>query len=179
MTQWGMFRCAGVIKIVIYHARECDPRKCSTLKLKRFGLVKVVHQVRLLPRGALMLNALGERAFSPADGQRIEQYGLTALDYSWKQGMQPCLPSHLISRCLPFLVAANPVNFGTPTKLSTVEALAAALYIAGFKLEAEKLLSIFKWGPEFIRLNFERLEAYSKAKDSVEILEMQRGFMKI
>ncbi len=174
-----MFRCDGVIRIVVYHARQCDPRKCSALKLKRFSLVKVVHQVKLLPRGAVVLNALGERAFSPADKQRMEQYGLTALDYSWEQGVQPRLPSFLISRCLPFLVAANPVNFGTPTKLSTVEALAAALYIATFKLEAEKLLSVFKWGPEFVRLNIERLEAYSKAKDSSDVLELQKGFMRI
>lgn len=138
----------------------------------------MVRQVKLLPRGAIVLNALGERAFSPADRQRMEQYGLTALDYSWERGVQPRLPSFLISRCLPFLVAANPVNFGTPTKLSTVEALAAALYIANFLFEAEKLLSVFKWGPEFARLNLERLEAYSKAKDSREILELQKTFMK-
>jgi pre-rRNA-processing protein TSR3 len=166
-----------VLRIVVYHARQCDPKKCSTLKLKRFGFVKVVYQVRLLSHGAVVLNALGERAFSPADRQRIEQYGLTALDYSWEQGAQPHFPSYLVSRCLPFLVAANPVNFGTPTKLSTVEALAAALYIVGFKTDAEKLLGIFKWGPEFIRLNYERLEAYAKAKDSSEVLELQKGFM--
>lgn len=165
------------VRMVVYHARQCDPKKCSTLKLKRFGLVNVVYQVRLLPRGAVILNALGERAFSPADRQRMEQYGLTALDYSWEQGVQPRLPSFLVSRCLPFLVAANPVNFGTPTKLSTVEALAAALYIADFKSDAEKLLGIFKWGPEFVRLNYERLEAYAKAKDSREVLELQRVFM--
>jgi pre-rRNA-processing protein TSR3 len=163
--------------MVVYHARQCDPKKCSTLKLKRFGFVEVVYQVRLLPRGAVVLNALGERAFSPADRRKMEQYGLTALDYSWEQGVQPRLPGFLVSRCLPFLVAANPVNFGTPTKLSTVEALASALYIVGFKTGAEKLLDIFKWGPEFLRLNYERLEAYAKAKDSGEVLELQRGFM--
>jgi len=166
-----------VVRIVVYHARQCDPKKCSTLKLKRFGFVEVVYRVRLLPRGAIVLNAFGERAFSPADRQRIEQYGLTALDYSWEHGVQPHLPRFLSSRCLPFLVAANPVNFGTPTKLSTVEALAAALYIVAFKSEAEKLLGIFKWGPEFIRLNYERLEAYANAKDSSEVLELQSGFM--
>jgi pre-rRNA-processing protein TSR3 len=164
-------------RMVVYHARQCDPKKCSTLKLKRFGFVEVVYQVRFLPRGAVVLNALGERAFSPADRRRIERYGLTALDYSWEQGVQPRLPGFLVSRCLPFLVAANPVNFGTPTKLSTVEALAAALYIVDFKPEADKLLSVFKWGPEFISLNYERLEAYAKAKDSSEVLELQRGFM--
>lgn len=172
-----MFRCADVVRIVVYHAQQCDPKKCSTLKLKRFGFVEVVRQVRFLPCGAVLLNALGEYAFSPADRQRMELYALTALDYSWEQGIQPRLPRFLVSRCLPFLVAANPVNFGTPTKLSTVEALAAALYIVGLKEEAEKLLGIFKWGPEFVRLNYERLEAYAKAKDSGEVLELQRGFM--
>ena len=166
-----------MVRIVVYHARQCDPKKCSTLKLKRFGFVEVVYQVRLLPRSTVVLNALGERGFSPADRQRMERYGLTALDYSWEQGVQPRLPRFLVSRCLPFLVAANPVNFGTPTKLSTVEALAAALYIADFKSDAEKLLGLFKWGPEFASLNFERLEAYAKAKDSGEVLKLQNGFM--
>ena len=172
-----MFRCAGVVRIVVYHARQCDPKKCSTLKLKRFGLVEAVFKVRFLPRGAIVLNALAERAFSPADKPRMERFGLAALDYSWEKGVQPHLPQYLVSRCLPFLVAANPVNYGTPTKLSTVEALAAALYIVSFRVDAEKLLGIFKWGPEFIRLNYERLETYAKAEDSSEILEIQKGFM--
>lgn len=172
-----MFGCEGfVVRIVVYHARQCDPKKCSTLKLKRFGLIEAVFRAKLLPRGAIVLDALAEKAFSPADKTRMERFGLAALDYSWEQGIKLRV-SQTNSRCLPFLVAANPVNFGVPTKLSTVGALAAALYIAGFKEDGEKLLSIFKWGPEFIRLNYERLETYAKAKDSTEILEMQRVFM--
>jgi pre-rRNA-processing protein TSR3 len=75
------------------------------------------------------------------------------------------------------LIAANPVNYGTPTKLSTVEALAAALYIAGFPDEAQMILSKFKWGPEFLRLNQRFLNAYAQAKNSEEVVKLQNGFM--
>jgi pre-rRNA-processing protein TSR3 len=59
-----------------------------------------------------------------------------------------------------------------------VEALDAALYIAGFKEEAEQLLSIFKWGHTFIEINRERLENYANVKNSTEIVELQKRFMK-
>jgi pre-rRNA-processing protein TSR3 len=75
---------------------------------------------------------------------------------------------------LPILVAGNPVNYGKLTKLSTVEALAAALFIAGFREEASRLLSIFKWGHTFLEINSERLQAYANAKDSAEVVELQK-----
>jgi pre-rRNA-processing protein TSR3 len=78
---------------------------------------------------------------------------------------------------LPILVAGNPTNYAQPTKLSTAEALSAALYITGFKDESEELLSIFKWGHTFFDLNLEMLEGYAKAKDSTEIVEIQKRFI--
>jgi pre-rRNA-processing protein TSR3 len=75
------------------------------------------------------------------------------------------------------LIAANPVNYGKPTKLSTVEALAAALFILGFREKAERLLSVFKWGSSFLSLNKELLETYAGAHNSSEVVELQREFM--
>ena len=168
------------IKIVVYHAKQCDPQKCSALKLKRLGLIRIVYQIKFLPRRAIILNPLSEIAFSPADKERIEKFGLVALDFSWEHAEKALLKNVKgTSRCLPYLIAGNPVNFGKPTKLSTVEALAAALHIAGFKSEAEQLLSVFKWGHTFLEINHNRLESYASAKDSKDVVKLQKHFMEI
>ncbi len=139
-----------------------------------------MHKIRFLPKRAVILNPFAEIAFSPADKTRMEKFGLAALDFSWEHAEKPLTKTvRGTSRCLPYLIAGNPVNFGSPTKLSTVEALAAALYIAGFKEEAYRLLSIFKWGHTFIEINKERLESYMKATNSKAIIEIQKRFMQI
>jgi pre-rRNA-processing protein TSR3 len=160
--------------LTIYHANQCDPKRCTGLKLKRHGLARVVTSIKFLPKRAIVLNPFGEIAFSPADRQRIQDFGLTALDCSWEHA-QKVLSTHVkgTSRCLPILIAGNPTNYAKATKLSTVEALAGALYIAGFKDEAKKLLSIFTWGHTFLELNADLLETYAAAKDSAEIVKMQ------
>lgn len=166
------------VAISVYHAKQCDPKKCTTLKLKRHNLVRVVHRVKGLSRGAVILNPFSERAFSPADRKRMERRGLAAIDCSWIHADEVFeLSMRGASRCLPYLIAANPVNYGTPTKLSTVEALAAALYIAGFREKAEQLLSKFKWGLQFITLNRELLESYAQAKNSSEVVNLQKRFI--
>ena len=82
------------------------------------------------------------------------------------------------SRCLPILIAGNAVNFGKLTKLSTAEAIAAALFITGFQKESEELLSIFTWGHTFFELNAMLLDNYVTAKNSLEIVEMQTKLLK-
>lgn len=167
------------IRIVVYHAKQCDPKKCSALKLKKHALVQVVNQTRNLPKQAVLLNPFSERAFSPADRHRIETKGLVAFDLSWKHADATAkyLSIPGAHRCLPYLIAANPINYGKPTVLSTVEALAAALFIAGFAEQAEKLLSVFKWGPTFLSLNEELLKTYAQARDSHEVVHLQEQFI--
>jgi pre-rRNA-processing protein TSR3 len=161
-------------KLIIYHARQCDPKRCTGLKLKRHGLARLVNKTRFLPKRAIVLNPFSEIAFSPADRKRVEDFGLVALDCSWEHAEKVLLKQvRGTSRCLPILIAGNPVNFGKATKLTTVEALAGALYIAGFKQEAKKLLSIFTWGHTFIELNHGMLENYATAVNSTEIIKMQ------
>jgi pre-rRNA-processing protein TSR3 len=164
-------------KITIYHAGQCDPKRCTGLKLKRHGLARLVSKTRFLPKRAIVLNPFSETAFSPADRNRIQSFGLVALDCSWEHA-EKVLLKHVkgTSRCLPILIAGNPVNFGKATKLTTAEALAAALYIAGFKSEASSLLSIFTWGHTFLELNSTILEKYAIARDSTEVVKMQSDY---
>ena len=164
------------LRLTIYHAKQCDPKRCTGLRLKRRGFARVVTKARFLPRRAVVLNPFSEIAFSPADRKRIKDCGLSALDCSWEHAEKVLLKQVKgTSRCLPILIAGNPVNYGKATKLTTAEALAGALYIAGFKQEALKMLSIFTWGHTFLELNKALLENYSSAQDSTEILEMQRS----
>jgi pre-rRNA-processing protein TSR3 len=68
------------------------------------------------------------------------------------------------------------VNYGKARKLSTVEALASALYILGEAEHAQKLLGKFKWGPAFSDLNKDLLESYSKASTEKEIISTQNEY---
>jgi len=84
---------------------------------------------------------------------------------------------NLMERALPFLVAANPVNYGKPFKLSTVEALAAGLIILGERSQAELILSKFNWGHVFLKLNHEPLQEYAAAKNSAEVVRIQNAYL--
>ncbi len=182
MIPCPIWRCGRIpprpVSVTVYHAKQCDPKKCTALKLKRYSLVRMVHRVRELPRGAVILDPFTPKAFSPADRERLKKRGLAALDCSWVHATEVFdLSAHGTFRCLPYLVAANPVNYGVPTKLSTVEALAAALYITGFREQAEELLSKFKWGLQFVALNEELLESYAQAKDSAGVVKVQKDYV--
>jgi pre-rRNA-processing protein TSR3 len=155
------------LRLTIYHAKQCDPKRCTGLRLKRRGFVRLVTKARFLPRRSVVLNPFSEIAFSPADRKRVEDFGLAALDCSWEHAEKVLMKQvRGTSRCLPILIAGNPVNFGKATKLTTAEALAGALYIAGFKQDAVNMLSIFTWGHSFLELNQVLLENYASANNS-------------
>ncbi|MHA2160656.1 MAG: ribosome biogenesis domain-containing protein, partial [Candidatus Thorarchaeota archaeon] len=72
-------------QVIVYHAGQCDPKKCTGTRLGRMRKAKVVKNMRHIPRGAVVLNPVSEVAFSPADKDSILKSGLVALDCSWKQ----------------------------------------------------------------------------------------------
>jgi pre-rRNA-processing protein TSR3 len=163
-----------MISLYAYRDNSCDPRKCTVKKLERAGFLKIFTKVAQIPRNTLLLDPTAEQALSPAD--RFVK-SLTVLDCSWVVLDTGAISSWRIRRALPFLVAANPVNFGKPCTLSSVEALAAALYIMGEKERAGEILAKVSWGIRFLEVNREPLELYAGAKDSTEVVKIQSLFI--
>ncbi|MHB8163930.1 MAG: DUF367 family protein [Methanoregula sp.] len=159
-----------MIPLYAYRDNSCDPRKCTVKKLEKAGFLKIFTKLSLIPRNTLLLDPTAEQALSPAD--RFVR-SITVLDCSWVVLDTGAVQSWRIRRALPFLMAANPVNFGKPCMLSSIEALAATLYILGEKERAAAVLSKVNWGIRFLEVNEEPLDLYSKAKNSTEIIEIQ------
>jgi pre-rRNA-processing protein TSR3 len=163
-----------MIPLVAYRDNTCDPRKCTVKKLERADLIRIVKTLSRIPRNTLLLDPTAEQALSPAD-RTVKS--VTVLDCSWEVLDTGAVRSWRIRRALPFLVAANPVNFGRPCILSSVEALAAALWILGEEQQARGILAKVSWGIRFLEVNAEPLALYATARDSAEVVKFQSLFL--
>lgn len=167
------------IRLIVYHTNDDDPKKCSAKKLARFNLVKLETNINKLPKNNILLNPLAEKSLSKEDLPIALKNGIMALDCSWKNVDKSfgILSKSNYSRALPFLVAANPINYGKPFKLTTLEAFIASLYILGQTEYAEKLTELYKWAPQFLILNKEPLEDYKNAENSTEIIKIMKQYI--
>ena len=167
------------MKLLVYHLNQDDPKKCTAKKMERFGLVKIIKRVERIPRGCIILNPDADRMFSMADKENSLRYGIAAVDCSWRdvETVFSRLSRFKNHRYLPFLIPVNPVNFGKPGKLSTLEAFIASLYIIGEVELATKLSNLYKWSPHFITMNKELLDIYRNSGDPEEIKrELEKFF---
>jgi pre-rRNA-processing protein TSR3 len=142
-----------VPKLYCLHYNECDPKKCTSLKLKKFNLLKMINTINGYLKNSIILNPFAQKTISINDKELILKYGLIVIDCSWKKLLKFSEIGFGNYRKLPSLLAVNPVNYGKWEKLSSVEALAAALYITEFKDAGDLILSKFSWGIQFRELN--------------------------
>jgi pre-rRNA-processing protein TSR3 len=166
-----------LLKLFVYEMNQDDPKKCTSKRLSHLRLVKTIKHISKLPKKAIVLNPYSEETLFPGDREKILYDGLVVIDCSWTKASKVFLTKFQgINRRLPILLAANPVNYGHRSNLSSLEAFVAALYIVGFKDEATKLTEVIKWGPVFIKLNENPLDDYSLARNSEEIREIEKMY---
>jgi len=152
---------------MVYEYRQDDPKKCTAARLRKFGLVESLRNIRRVPISSIVLNPVAETRISRDDQLLVAEHGIVGLDCSWNRSegiFSQRVPGEL--RRLPALLAGNPTNYAILGRLSTAEALAAALFITRFSAQAERILALFKWGPTFMTLNRDPLEAYAESSAS-------------
>ncbi|KAF8645462.1 hypothetical protein AX16_007808 [Volvariella volvacea WC 439] len=165
------------VPVAMWDFDHCDPKRCSGKKLSRLGLIKEL-KVGARFRG-VVITPKATQVVSPADRDLVEKGGLAVVECSWAR--LDDVPFNKIAspheRLLPYLIAANPINYGKPWRLNCVEALAAAFYITGYDAYANKLLSGFGWGQSFWSVNQTLLEQYKTCKSSAEVSVLQEKIL--
>ncbi|KAL2343019.1 hypothetical protein Fmac_004304 [Flemingia macrophylla] len=162
------------IKLAMWDFGQCDAKRLLLI------LIDFIQELRVSNGfGGVVLSPAGNQCVSREDYSIIQKKGLAVVDCSWARlDDVPFVRLRCTApRLLPWLVAANPVNYGRPCQLSCVEALSAALTICGEEKTANLLLGKFKWGHAFMSLNGELLRAYSKCQNSYEIISVQNAWL--
>ncbi|MEM2922073.1 MAG: DUF367 family protein [Candidatus Bathyarchaeia archaeon] len=164
-------------KIFIYQTAQDDPKKCSGTRMIRYGFAAPVYRLGRFHKRPIILDPFASNLLNHSDKEYAIARGILVVDCSWSR-VEEVFPTSLegLRRRLPPLLAANPVNFAQLGKLSSLEAVAASLYILGFKEPATRVLNIIKWGPRFLELNQEPLEAYRTSTSQEELVKAAEEF---
>lgn len=147
-----------MMNVQVLMFRQDDPKKCTAAKLVKFNLAKSV--TRTNP-GTIILDPFAKQTLLRHDSKIADS--ITGIDCSWNLAENTFTKRFGgIPRKLPPLLAGNPVNYSKLGKLTTVEAIAGAVFILGYEDLAHQLLSKFNWGHTFYELNADLLQDYSK-----------------
>lgn len=165
------------VKLAMWDFDHCDPKRCSGKKLERLGLIKNLRVGQKF--SGIIVSPNGKGVVCPEDREIVENFGSAVVECSWARLEE--VPFNKIGgkheRLLPYLVAANPVNYGRPWRLNCVEAIAACFAIVGHSDWAELLLSNFSWGLTFLKINKELIDVYSRCTDSDSVQRAQEEWL--
>lgn len=164
-------------KAACWDLNHCDPKRCSGKKLIKMGMMRDLHIGQR--HNGVIITPNGKHTISPADKELMEAYGAAVVECSWArtQEIQWGKVGGKCERLLPYLVAANTVNYGKPWRLNCVEALAAAFAICGHLEWAEEILAPFSYGQSFLDINSSILRKYAACADEAEIKKTEAEWM--
>ena len=161
------------LDVVMFY--QDDPKKCTAAKMIKFGLAK---SITTIPNRSIVLDPFSEYPLLYRD--RFLAHTLVGIDCSWNLAQNAFTRKFKgIKRKLPPLMAGNPVNYAKFNKLTTAEAMSAALFILGYDKESFELLNKFKWGHTFYELNQNLLLEYKKIKSlsDIDTILKEYGFL--
>jgi pre-rRNA-processing protein TSR3 len=164
-------------KAACWDLNHCDPKRCSGKKLIKLGMMRDLHVGQR--HNGVIITPNGKHTISPADRELMEQYGAAVVECSWARTKEInwSKVGGKCERLLPYLVAANTVNYGKPWRLNCVEALAAAFAICGHLDWAEEILAPFSYGQSFLDINSSILKKYAACADEDEIKKTETEWM--
>lgn len=85
--------------------------------------------------------------------------------------------TYVCSSAVPYLIAANTVNYGKPWRLNCVEALAACFYICGHEDWAKDILKHFRYGEAFLDINSQLLKRYAACQTEEDIKKTEEEWL--
>ncbi|KAI0864787.1 hypothetical protein F4860DRAFT_380380 [Xylaria cubensis] len=164
-------------KAACWDLNHCDPKRCSGKKLIRLGLMRDLHLGQR--HNGVIITPNGKHTLSPADRELMDQYGAAVVECSWARTgeIQWNKVGGKCERLLPYLVAANTVNYGKPYRLNCVEALAASFYICGHPDWAEQVLRPFNYGESFLAINSKLLKKYALCEDEDAVKKTEKEWL--
>ncbi|RFU74679.1 pre-rrna-processing tsr3 [Trichoderma arundinaceum] len=164
-------------KAACWDLGHCDPKRCSGKKLMKLGMMRELHLGQR--HGGVIITPNGKKVISPADRELMDHFGAAVVECSWARTkeVQWNKVGGKCERLLPYLVAANTVNYGKPWRLNCVEALAAAFYICGHPDWAEQILAPFSYGPSFLEINSTLLKKYAACADEAGVKRTEEEWM--
>ncbi|OAR00628.1 hypothetical protein LLEC1_01997 [Akanthomyces lecanii] len=164
-------------KAACWDLGHCDPKRCSGKKLMRLGMMRDLHMGQR--HNGVIITPNGKQVVAPDDRELMDQYGAAVVECSWArtQEVQWNKVGGKCERLLPYLVAANTVNYGKPWRLNCVEALAAAFYICGHADWAEQILDPFSYGASFLEINKTLLKKYAACTDAASVKKAEEEWM--
>jgi len=126
---------------------------------------------------SIVLDPFASEILLSLDRRPALRGGLVVIDCSWVNAtriFKRKIKGH--QRRLPALLAGNPTNYSKLESLSSIEASAASFFIMGFLDQANRLLSLYKWGPTFFSLNENALKDYAEATSQEEIKKIELDY---
>ncbi|KAK3898194.1 ribosome biogenesis protein TSR3 [Staphylotrichum tortipilum] len=164
-------------KAACWDLGHCDPKRCSGKRLMRLGLMRELHLGQR--HSGVIITPNGKQTLSPADAPLLDQYGAAVVECSWARTkeVQWSKVGGKCERLLPYLVAANTVNYGKPWRLNCVEALAAAFAICGHLDWAAQILAPFSYGAAFLEINASLFKKYAACEDEAGVKKAEQEWM--